>query len=69
MNNANQPIPAVPVPRPFLEAILENLYELAGEKSWWENEPRCGYHARYLELRELIKETEEALRVKTTSKP
>ena len=46
------------VERDKMEEILQDLYELAGERDWWKNEPRNGYadeHAKLLERIEFLK--------------
>ena len=42
------------VPIELLENVLDELYELKGERSWWKDEPRCEYKERYEELLEEI---------------
>lgn len=30
--------------------VLEELYELRGERNWWKDEPRCNYQRDYKRL-------------------
>ena len=52
---------ACSVPRDLLESLLENLYDLKGEREWWKDEPRCGYQRDYQRYVEEIAATEKIL--------
>lgn len=49
--------PTVTVPVRLLENLIDNVYELKGERHWWKDEPRCRYQERYLGY---IRDTQEA---------
>lgn len=50
------------VPRNLLEALLDNTYELRGERNWWNDEPRCNYQRDYQRYCDEIEKAEEILR-------
>lgn len=56
-------IDSVNVPKEFLTQLLEELYELRGERDWWKNEPRCRYAERYRVLCKEIEELETMLQL------
>lgn len=45
----------VSLPRELLQQVLENLWELRGERSWWEQEPRPKYQKGWKDLNDQIK--------------
>ena len=49
------------VPLDLLEALLDNTYELRGERHWWKDEPRCNYQRDYGRYCEEIKLAEKIL--------
>jgi hypothetical protein len=46
----------------LLKNVLDNLYELRGERGWWKDELRCNYQKRYKILDEEITELEDVLK-------
>ena len=50
----------------LLETLLDNTYELEGERRWWKDEPRCSYQEDHQEYLDTIKEVEEILGLKAT---
>lgn len=40
----------VSLPVELANDVLEELYELRGERSWWKDEPRCNYQRDYNRL-------------------
>jgi len=40
----------VSLPVELAHDVLEELYELRGERSWWKDEPRCNYQRDYNRL-------------------
>jgi hypothetical protein len=44
-----------------LEACREDSAELLAERSWWKDEPRCGYRSRYFETMENILRADKIL--------
>lgn len=56
-------LPPLPcsVPRELLEALLDNTYELRGERDWWKDEPRCNYQRDHQRYCDEIKQTEQIL--------
>lgn len=52
----------VTVPRELLENLLENTYDLRGERHWWASEPRCSYQEDYQQYCDDIEKTEELLK-------
>lgn len=53
--------PIISIPRELLEKLLDNTYELRGERYWWEDEPRCGHQRDYEGYGEVIKQVEKIL--------
>ena len=56
-----EPEPTCQVPVSLLENLLDNTYELRGERSWWKDEVRLQYQSRYQGYGENIKLAEEIL--------
>jgi len=56
------------VPRDLLEALLDNTYELRGERNWWKDEPRCNYQRDYQKYCEEIERVEDILRQNAITK-
>lgn len=40
----------VSLPVELAQNVLEELYELRGERHWWRDEPRCNYQKAYGQL-------------------
>lgn len=40
----------VSLPVELASDVLDELYELRGERSWWKDEPRCNYQRDYNRL-------------------
>jgi hypothetical protein len=59
--STNDPERTVVVPVELLDAALDYMCELRGERSWWKDEPRCGYDQAYYELCKEIKQVEAIL--------
>ena len=49
------------LPAELARDILEELYELLGERNWWKYEPRCNYKRDYDQLCELIEALEKLI--------
>lgn len=52
---------SISIPRVLAEDILEELYELQGERHWWKDEPRCNYQKRYEALTLEIEQLKTAI--------
>lgn len=51
----------VSLPVKLASDVLEELYELRGERSWWKDEPRCNYQRDYNRLCDEINALEAIL--------
>lgn len=40
----------VSLPVAFASDVLDELYELRGERNWWKDEPRCNYQQDFNRL-------------------
>lgn len=64
MNNllpVPDPVKTVSLPVSIADSILDELYELRGERAWWKDEPRCNCQRDYQHLCDLIAELETVL--------
>lgn len=52
-----------------LENCREDTCELAAERDWWKDEPRCGYSARWTEMQVRIVKADAALAAYQATKP
>jgi hypothetical protein len=52
-----------------LENCREDTCELAAERDWWKDEPRCGYSARWAEMQVRIVKADAALAAYQATKP
>jgi hypothetical protein len=53
---------SITIPKELAQQVLDHLYELRGERAWWEHEPRRTYQKDYRELCEQIEKLQNLLR-------
>lgn len=51
------------VSKDLLDEILEDLYDLKGERGWYKDEPRCNYQKDYQDLVCRIGQLEDLLSI------
>lgn len=51
----------ISIPVPLANEILQDLYELRGERDWWKNEPRRRYAPEFKKLCKRINQLSEIL--------
>lgn len=52
-----------------LENCREDTCELAAERDWWKDEPRCKYDIRYQEMKDRLNAANTALAAYQATKP